>query len=146
MTQLGVKREEYPDEGALYHVLTDYFFILLPVVVVVLVRSFHGLLREVARGADLSFASSVLFGQTIARLVAGVVRAGYRGSWRVSSFLITAVLVLGLVPSVVMLVSALSAPAPSLLLEVLQVAWFVLGSAVYIWLAHLGETLVSERS
>ena len=118
-------------KAAMYAILGDLLFIVLPLVVISIVDVSVGRsLFAIIESPELSFGSAVLFGQTIIKVVSGVAHTKPTGAEQ-PVFIIALIIVFGLVPSLVVLALLLSViPVPKGL-ELAQAAIFVLGVIVF---------------
>jgi hypothetical protein len=112
-------------ESAKLAALSDLCFILLPFIVIFIVLAFSGRIRELLYIPEWSIATPVIVGQSISRIVSGalnrsVIREGI-------VFLLCAVIVLLLVPSLIILGIVLEAPRITTAMAAAQMALFVLG-------------------
>lgn len=111
--------------------VADVLFIIAPIIVVtmVLLITCHSI-SEVISSPEWSLASAVLFGLTISKFVAGISRTR-PGSWEVPLLVVTKVMVLGLIPSLVLLTLLLVNRTPCLWLGICQILLFLLAIAVF---------------
>ena len=118
-------------KAAMYAILGDLLFIVLPLVVISIVDVSVGRsLFAIIESPELSFGSAVLFGQTIIKVVSGFAHTKPTGAEQ-PVFIIALIIVFGLVPSLVVLALLLSViPGPKGL-ELAQAAIFVLGVIVF---------------
>ena len=118
-------------KAAMYAILGDLLFIVLPLVVISIVDVSVGRsLFAIIESPELSFGSAVLFGQTIIKVVSGFAHTKPTGAEQ-PVFIIALIIVFGLVPSLVVLALLLSViPVPKGL-ELAQAAIFVLGVIVF---------------
>ena len=95
-------------KAAIYAILGDLLFIVLPLVVISIVAVSVGRsLFAIIESPELSFGSAVLFGQTIIKVVSGFAHTKPSGAEQ-PVFLIALIIVFGLVPSLVVLALLLS--------------------------------------
>src|SRR5256885_5306599 len=80
--------------------VAEFLFVLVPLLVLTLVFRFQGKAwGSLFASPEWSFASALLFGQTVVKFVAGIASAGRKIKERVALF-VSLVLVLGLIPSI----------------------------------------------
>lgn len=98
---------------------------------------------------EWAFAASVLFGQTVVRFIAGITQSR-RGNTAIVMLCVAAVLVLGLVPSLVVLAFAVSHHESTrhvpVFLVTMQICLFLLSCGVFLVLGSLGEVLLHGES
>lgn len=113
--------------------ITGILFVILPLIVLVIVRlyqesTFWGLLAF----PEWSFGSAILFGQSIIKVIHAVARS--RGDLIVVrlNLFVSGLIVIGLVPSLVVLSLILIESTPQNWLVILQIFLFVLACFVFI--------------
>ena len=119
-------------KAAMYAILGDLLFIVLPLVVISIVDvSIGRSLFAIIETPELSFGSAVLFGQTIIKVVSGFAYTKPTGAEQ-PVFIIALIIVFGLVPSLVVLALLLSVnPIPNGL-QLAQAGIFALGVVVFL--------------
>jgi len=106
-TDLSVHTQNVLAESA-----SEVLFVILPLIVLTIIFLFKSRASEIMASPEWSFGASVLFGQGIVKLVGGLsARGGMHGA-RVGLFC-AIILVLGLVPSLVVLSLILISEHPS---------------------------------
>ena len=118
-------------KAAMYAILGDLLFIVLPLVVISIVDVSVGRsLFAIIESPELSFGSAVLFGQTIIKVVSGFAHTKPTGAEQ-PVFIIALIIVFGLVPSLVVLALLLSVNPIPYGLQLAQAGIFVLGVIVF---------------
>ena len=118
-------------KAAMYAILGDLLFIVLPLVVISIVDVSVGRsLFAIIESPELSFGSAVLFGQTIIKVVSGFAHTKPSGAEQ-PVFIIALIIVFGLVPSLVVLALLLSVNPIPHGLQLAQAGIFVLGVVVF---------------
>jgi hypothetical protein len=125
--------------AAMYAILGDLLFIVLPLVVISIVdasigRSFFAIIET----PELSFGSAVLFGQAIIKVVSGFAYTKPTGAEQ-PVFIIALIIVFGLVPSLVVLALLLSINPIPYGLQLTQACIFVLGIIVFFYFGVKGQ-------
>jgi hypothetical protein len=128
-------------KAAMYAILGDLLFIILPLVVISIVdvsvgRSMFALIQS----PELSFGSAVLFGQTIIKVVSGFAHTKPSGAEE-PVFIIALIIVFGLVPSLVVLALLLSVNPIPYGLQLAQACIFILGVIVFLLFGVNGHAL-----
>ncbi|HHS99449.1 MAG TPA: hypothetical protein ENK73_01200 [Thiomicrospira sp.] len=128
--------------NAYFILLSEYLFILVHFVVIIIVKAYSGALQTLYEIPDWSFAASVLWGQTIVKLVAG----GSAGTviWQRVTILISGIVVLGLIPSLVTLTIMLIAENPPVFHVYLQLTLFTMSSIIYLLVGSVGQVLLDN--
>ncbi|WP_394752246.1 hypothetical protein [Crenothrix sp.] len=132
---VGNAEETYQthQKAALYALLADLLFIVLPLVVISIVDVSVGRsLFAIIESPELSFGSAVLFGQTIIKVVTGFAHSKPTGAEQ-PVFIIALIIVFGLVPSLVVLALLLSITPIPYELQLAQAFIFSLGIVVFLF-------------
>jgi hypothetical protein len=128
-------------KAAMYAILGDLLFIVLPLVVISIVDVSVGRsLFAIIESPELSFGSAVLFGQTIIKVVSGFAHTKPSGAEQ-PVFIIALIIVFGLVPSLVVLALLLSVNPIPHGLQLAQASIFVLGVIVFGFFGVNGHAL-----
>lgn len=128
-------------KAALYAILGDLLFIVLPLVVISIVDVSVGRsIFAIIESPELSFGSAVLFGQTIIKVVSGFAHSKPSGAEQ-PVFIIALIIVFGLVPSLVVLALLLSVNPIPHGLQLAQAAIFALGIMVFLLFGVNGHAL-----
>ena len=114
--------------------LSEYLFVLLPFVVIAIVKIYTSTFDEFLEAPDWSFASSILFGQLLVKLVSGSI-IKKEAQWQRVSLLITLIFVLGLVPCLIVLTLMLIDNGQSSFLIYMQVFLFVLSTLSFFFIS-----------
>jgi uncharacterized membrane protein len=128
-------------KAALYALLGDLLFIVLPLVVISIVDLSVGRsLFAIIESPELSFGSAVLFGQTIIKVVSGFAHTKPSGAEQ-PVFIIALIIVFGLVPSLVVLALLLSINPIPHELQLAQAGIFMLGIITFFFFGVNGHAL-----
>ena len=128
-------------KAAVYAILGDLLFIVLPLVVISIVDVSVGRsMFAIIESPELSFGSAVLFGQTIIKVVSGFAHTKPSGAEQ-PVFIIALIIVFGLVPSLVVLALLLSVNPVPHGLKLAQASIFVLGVIVFGFFGVNGHAL-----
>jgi succinate dehydrogenase hydrophobic anchor subunit len=123
------------EQGAeLREATSEVLFVVLPLLVLTLVMVFAGKgARDIIDDPEWSFASSILMGQAIVKYVSrGVRRAKARSDW--IALTVTALIVLGLVPALIVLSWVLNVQHPLPVgIVAAQIGLFVLSVIAFMW-------------
>ncbi len=95
---------------------------------------------EILQSPEWSFGAAVLFGQTIFKFVAGIVK-GHATGWETIALIVVTLIVIGLVPSLTILALRLTISQPTNLLITFQTVLFLLSAISFVSLgsiAHYG--------
>jgi hypothetical protein len=121
-------------------------FVVLPLIVltIVLIQKGKGA-RNLFGSPEWSFAGAILMGQTVVKLVYAIssVKRGRIKSAEFMQLLAAVIIVLGLVPSLIILSLVLTSEAPSTGLIWFQILLFVLGLLVFLFFGMLTHWMVA---
>lgn len=131
------------NQNALLILLSEYLFIFLPFLVIGIIKIYKADFSTFFQAADWSFAASILFGQVIVKLVSGLVIHS-KAKWQRVVVLLSFILVLGLVPSLVVLALILIDGGVSSFLVKTQLVLFSLASVVFFWVGSAAHAMIEE--
>jgi hypothetical protein len=141
----GSSVEDLVVSRSLLGIVSELLFVLLPLLVLLLVYIHQGRGGlAIARAPDWSFATVVLIGQTVTKLVSGVAGSGRKRPWQAITLVATSLIVLGLVPALMVLGFMLAHDTPSTLLVAGQFLLFVLSVAGFLTLGSAGHVMLAE--
>ncbi len=130
-----------------YVVAAELAFLLAPFVVIAFAYLYKADFRNVLYTPYWSVASSVLIGQALIRFIARLLQSGIHDpsiSWERVTLIFSVLIVLGLIPSLVVLLLVLITPQPSAYLGIAQVILFVVGFCLYLAFGWTGQEMVSS--
>jgi uncharacterized protein with PQ loop repeat len=141
----SVKAHEGPI--GLYVVAAELAFLLAPFVVIAFAYLYRGDLRNVLYTPYWSLAASILIGQALIRFIARLLQSNTHDptiSWERVTLIFSVLIVLGLIPSLVVLLLVLISTQPSAYLGIVQVILFVVGVCLYLAFGWTGQEMVSS--
>jgi branched-subunit amino acid ABC-type transport system permease component len=123
--------------------LGEFLLTILPLVVITMVELILGKgWFQLIKSPEWAFGSSVLFGQVIFKLVVSVTKTPVNPkAWEQIGLVVVILVVVGLVPSLVVLSLRLTMGEPSMALIISQSVLFLLSSVVFLFfgsVAHYG--------
>jgi len=133
----------------LHVVAAELAFLLGPFVVIGFAYLYKGDLRNALYSPYWSIASSVLIGQALVRFIIRLLQSNDFDSaisWERVTLIFSVLIVLGLIPSLVVLLLVLISPQPSLYLGVAQVVLFVFGFSLYLALGWTAQDMMSSSA
>jgi hypothetical protein len=127
-------------------VRAELLFVLLPLLILLIAHGVRGagFLSRVLYAADWSFASAVLFGQSIVKFVAGVAARPRQRPWARVAWIVAFVMVFLLAPALVILAVMLILPSPPVWLAVTQLVLFGCGVVCFLVLGGAGQELMDR--
>jgi len=115
----------------IFAIFGEFLFILLPLVVISIVELSKGQpFSSIIESPEWSFGTAVMFGQSITKLVAGFSQTKPK-TWEKPVFFVSAITVIGLVPTLIILALLLCQAPPNPALTTVQLTMFFLGIAVF---------------
>ncbi len=139
------KKDAQARTHALFRLISELAFVLLPLVIVVFVWGGRGNLMKALMSPEWSFGTCVLFGQTTVKLVLGCVIDRQRINKSLMAVVVTLLVVGGIVPSSVILAQLIDVENPNSFLVGAQWVWFAISFISYLWLGGLGEYKIALR-
>lgn len=130
-------------EGTIAALIAEVVFAMLPLLLIVMIFTHtdrHSVL-DVFASPEWSFGSSVLFGQTLAKLVSGLSKSG-RTRPGAATLVTSLLIVFGLAPALIINAITLQAPeghAVGITLPVIQVLDFLAAAFVYVIIGSVAE-------
>ncbi|KXI23215.1 hypothetical protein, partial [Photobacterium sanguinicancri] len=131
------------NQNAWFILLSEYLFIFLPFLVIAIIKIYKSDFSTFFQAADWSFAASILFGQVIVKLVSGSVIHS-KAKWQRVVVLLSFILVLGLVPSLVVLALILIDGGVSNFLVNMQLTLFFFASVVFFFVGAAAHAMIEE--
>ena len=145
-----VKRDKTPSGdtslgNAFSLIGAEFLFVILPLIVLSIVYISSNRENVIISAPEWSFASTILFGQTIIKLVSGVLYTDENVEWQRPILFITILIVLCLVPTLVILSLMLSVDKPSMFLTWTQRVFFIISMIVFFVLGGVGQHFICEK-
>ncbi|MDR3704254.1 MAG: hypothetical protein P4L56_31690 [Candidatus Sulfopaludibacter sp.] len=144
-----VEKGTHSPRNSLCVVGAEALLVLLPFVVMAIVLAQKGELSKLASMPEWGVASSALIGLSMVRFAAGLLhaRTPVEGlAWERVLLLFALIIVLGLVPSLLVLSLVLIAKTPSSYLSAMQIVFFLLSLFLFISLGWAGEHVLTEST
>lgn len=118
------------------YAIGEMLFILLPFIVMLIIYTYENKLSSIIYEPEWSLASSVMFGQSVIKFIHTITKsASKKGNRKFFSYTIgtifSVLIVLGLVPSLIILALVFISKEPQLWLITLQIIYFFLASIVF---------------
>ncbi|WP_061246914.1 hypothetical protein [Leptospira noguchii] len=129
--------------NAKYIIISDIFFIIAPLIIYFLVKVNEGDIHEFFRSPDIGYANIVFFGQTLVRFVSGIAKTSKKLSWQLISLILILIIVLGFLPSAVILMISLSNKYNSNL-YIFQWILFFVAIIIYFIVGSIGQMYLEE--
>lgn len=134
------KTEKY----SLLQIISELFFVLLPILVIFMLLTIAYRKSDIMKYTDFSFASIVLFGQTIVKFTSGAAKNNKRKKWQIISIVTSSILVFGIVPSTTVLIKIFETEVLPDFVYIIQLALFVVSILTFIILGTVGQIYLDE--
>lgn len=123
--------------------LSEYLFILLPFIVIGMVKLYKSSLGDFFAAADWSFASAILFGQAIVKIVsAGVINKNSTSPRIV--LIVTLLFIIGVTPCLVLIAIILLNDANSIYIMLTQVILYIIATSMFFWIGSAAHVMIDE--
>lgn len=127
-------------------VCSEILFILLPLIIICFFLFLQNRTDEILFQSDWTFATIIFFGQSIVKFISGLLKSKREFKWQMISIIISSIIVLGLIPSTVILIQLLSTSTPNIKLIIIQYAFLILSIGVYYYFGTAGQSYLDEAS
>jgi hypothetical protein len=111
----------------------ELLFILLPFLVYGIIFTINNTPANLLQLPEWSFATSILFGQTIVKFVSTITSKRFTTKSERVALIVALLLVLGVVPSLVVLIFMVTAASPSDGLMVAQITLFIVAVCIFLF-------------
>lgn len=132
------------DKTIKYILTTEFIFTLLPIVILLVVRSYESDLRGLFYNTEWSIISLILFGQSIVKFSSGITNSKSKFCWQLVALVISLIIVVGLIPSSIVLVVILLSDECCKVMYIAQLVLFVLSCFCFFIIGALGQKLLDE--
>lgn len=113
------------DKTVKYILVTELLFTLLPIIILIVVRSYENNFRAIFYNTEWSIMALVLFGQTIVKFVSGVSKYKAKLRWQVAALVVSMIMIFGVIPSATVQVINLTSKVLSDITYVVQLILFM---------------------
>lgn len=134
------------EKKADFYAIGELFFVLLPVIVIIITFCAKGSSKEILRLPEWSLLASVMFGQSIIKNIHAIGKSLPSGKLDYHQFgtVTAAILVLGLIPSLAILLIIYILDCLPTWVYVVQLILFIIASALY-YFANGSNVYAEER-
>ena len=139
-----IKKDETKQEyyrNVMCVLLTELLFIFLPLVVLLIVSTLAtNEFVKIFSKTEWAFVTAILFGQSIVKLVGGLLSSHENVHWPRPVLVIAGIIVIGLVPSLIIMTLIAISPEPSLSLIFTQLVLFIFSVICFIVFGGVGQS------
>lgn len=133
------------DKTIKYVLSSELLFSLLPIIIIIIVRSYENKASEIFYNTEWSIISIILFGQSIVKFSSGIANSKETFRWQLVALTISLIITFGLLPASILLVLNLTSSSISLTMGIIQVIVFVLSIFVYYFIGAIGQKMLDEK-
>lgn len=130
--------------STIYTLIAEFLFTIIPLVIVVILRTSQSSAELIFYNTEWSVISLILFGQSIIKLSAGIAKKNMRVNTPKFIFVLTALIILGILPILLILILNLIFTERLLWLYILQIVFFILSSLSFFTFGFIGQNLLDE--
>jgi len=139
-------KNEKIEGNAFWIIISEILFALMPLIVLFFLtlltnKDFYSLFRR----SDLSFISVLFFGQTLVRFISGIAKSQKRKKWQVIAFFISLLFIIGIIPSILILIVVFLEINKQIYIYVLQSVWLVMSLITYFFFGKIGQMYLDEE-
>src|SRR5574341_197050 len=124
--------------------LSEVLFILLPLLVLAVVLTFQKKTFELFHTPEWSFVSTIFFGQILIKIIAAALSVERTVHWQRIVLLASGLMVLGIVPSLLVLTLVIVSDTPSNAF-IAQIALFIISAALYFVIGRVGQYTITRH-
>ncbi|PWB55996.1 MAG: hypothetical protein C3F13_02745 [Anaerolineales bacterium] len=124
-------------------IIAELLFIILPFIVIGIISFSKGEFSAFFRIPEWSLASSILVGQTIVKLISGLVSKPRKIAWENTALILSIIIVLILVPVLIILSLIMTTDTPSAWLVIAQIIYFFLSATLFYAGGSIGQIFLT---
>ncbi|AZQ63092.1 hypothetical protein EI427_12845 [Flammeovirga pectinis] len=131
-----------------YSLLSEFLFTILPLTIIVIIRSYEEDYNKIFFNSEWAVISIILFGQSIVKLASGIANYNNKLTWQKVSFIISILIIIGLIPSTTILVLNVldqQNSTPNLVLHTLQIFFFFLSCIAFFIIGAVGQSFLEDE-
>lgn len=135
------------EKKAAFAIASEILFALLPIIVILFIIIFTSNdLKSLFFRSELSFISVFFYGQTLVKLISGLLRSKRSFKWQIIVLYISVIIIVGLIPSVILLSVIFLEINTMLYIYIIQAVWFFLALFTFFVIGRIGQMYIDERS
>jgi len=133
------------DRTIKYVLSSELLFSLLPIIIIIIVRSYENEASEIFYNTEWSIISIILFGQSIVKFSSGIANSKENFRWQLVALTISLIIVFGLLPASIILVLNLTSSSISLTMGIVQIIVFIISILTYYFIGAVGQKMLDEK-
>jgi hypothetical protein len=135
------------ESKAVLVIIMEILFALMPLGIIFLITLLTSKnILSIFKRSDISFIAVFLFGQTLVRVISGIVNSRKHKKWQIVAFIISLLFLLGVIPSVILLIIVYTETSISNLVYILQNIWLTISIATYFIFGSIGQMYLDENN
>ncbi|PTX14702.1 hypothetical protein C8N40_110131 [Pontibacter mucosus] len=132
------------ERSLIYILLSELLFTILPVFIVLIVRSYEGNYKMIFYNTEWSIMAIILYGQSIVKFSSGISNSKAKFRWQLVSLIISIIIIFGLIPSITVLIINLLNSGENFAMYMIQTFLFVVSVFCYFIIGYLGQKMLEE--
>ncbi|MCG6191397.1 hypothetical protein [Maribellus maritimus] len=132
------------DKTIKYILTSEFLFTLLPIIILLIVRSYESNFSAIFYNTEWSIIALILFGQSIVKFSSGITNSKEKFRWQLVALVISIIIIFGLIPSAIILVLNLSSKTLSNGTYIAQIILFIISSLTFFIVGALGQKMLDE--
>lgn len=133
------------DRTIKYILSSEFLFTLLPIVILIIVRSYNQDCKAIFYNTEWSIIAIILFGQSIVKFSSGVSNSRAIFRWQFVALIISIIIIFGMIPASVTLVLILSCNTLNFGIYFTQFIIFILSCISFFIVGAIGQTMLEEK-
>lgn len=134
------------DNTIKYILTSEFLFTLLPIIILLIVRSYENDFSAIFYNTEWSIISLILFGQSVVKFSSGISNSKAKFRWQLVALVISIIIIFGLIPSSIILVINLSSKSCSFGMYIAQIILFVISCITFFIVGALGQKMLDEKN
>lgn len=132
------------DKTIKYILTSEFLFTLLPIIILLIVRSYESNFKAIFFNTEWSIIALILFGQSIVKFSSGISNSQAKFRWQLVALVISLIIIFGLIPSAIILVLNLSSKTLSNGTYIVQFVLFIISSITFFMVGAIGQKMLEE--
>ena len=132
------------DKTIKYILTSEFLFTLLPIIILLIVRSYENNISAIFYNTEWSIISLILFGQSVVKFSSGISNSNEKIRWQLVALIISLIIIFGLIPSSIILVINLLSETLSFGMYIAQIILFVISCITFFIVGAIGQKMLNE--
>ena len=133
-------------KNSLYYVLlSELLFTILPIIILIIYRCYDEQKILIFYNTEWAACAIILFGQSIVKFSSGISNSNKKFSWQLVSLIISIIIIMGLIPSILVLVINIGTAEKTMGIYLFQLILFALSIICFFIIGAIGQYLLDEE-